>query len=296
MSEGELQVLANDGYDLTDIAREALKAELAARGLNIRLRDTPRLKGVAQFSEDLTDLSQVEGPAQARMTRDGVDSAKRPVISPVKSVGTAEEWHRFKETYSLMSEDELQRVVDDAYDLTDIAREALQAEIFARGLSIRLSDTPQVKDVPQFSEDLIVIDQVWSYAQARQAQDILVAVGVPSYLGPDNLVNVDDYSGSFEDGVDLKVKGHDMSAAYGAFYKFKRSRPQEEKEPTDDTQTNDSPFDYDIRCPKCRCLEIIFEGRDPEPETGPARDAKFNWTCEECGHHWKDDGIEQKIG
>lgn len=160
-----------------------------------------------------------------------------------------------------MSEDELQVVADDAYDLTDIDREALQSEISARGLSIRLRDTPRLKDVPQFSEDLIVIDQMWHSAEAREAQDILVAAGIPYYFGPDDLVDVNDFAGSFEDGLDLKVKGHDMNAAYARLNPLNRSGLQETEE-----QADDSPFDYDVRCPKCHCLEITFAGRDPEPD------------------------------
>ena len=48
------------------------------------------------------------------------------------------EWRRLSEVYAAMNEDELQAVADDAYELTDIAKQVLQAEISRRGLSIEL--------------------------------------------------------------------------------------------------------------------------------------------------------------
>ena len=49
-----------------------------------------------------------------------------------------------------------------------------------------------------------------------------------------------------------------------------------------------------IVCPKCHSEEVIFEGNDPG-ETDEVSAGKFNWTCGECGHEWKDDGIEQAV-
>ena len=43
-----------------------------------------------------------------------------------------------------MTEDELSAVAEDAYDLTPIATEVLQAEIAARGLPVQLKAKPAV--------------------------------------------------------------------------------------------------------------------------------------------------------
>ena len=215
----------------------------------------------------------------------------------MKGIDPSEEWRRFRETYSLMSEYELQIVANDACDLTEIASEALRAEISGRGLDIRVTNAPSSShDASPYSEDLTFIRRVWDSAEARQAQAILLAGSVPSYLGPDNLVDVDDFTGSFEGGVDLKVKGHDLNSAHAAFYEFERSQPPPEPLETEmqETATQDDA-EHDLRCPRCHCLDITFEGRDTEPAIDEGFHSKFNWTCEDCGHQWKDDGIVEKI-
>ena len=40
-----------------------------------------------------------------------------------------QQWQCLRQNYARMTEDELGAVADDAYDLTPVAREALQAEI-----------------------------------------------------------------------------------------------------------------------------------------------------------------------
>ena len=58
----------------------------------------------------------------------------------MKSIEPSEQWRSLKETYSSMSEDELQAMAHDACDLTDIAKQVLRSEISGRGLSIQLKD------------------------------------------------------------------------------------------------------------------------------------------------------------
>ena len=59
MNEGELEAVANEAYDLTDVARPLLKDEIAKRGLKIPLRTERARRGVvAKASRDF-DLSKV---------------------------------------------------------------------------------------------------------------------------------------------------------------------------------------------------------------------------------------------
>lgn len=48
------------------------------------------------------------------------------------------EQRRLQDLYQRMTDDELEAVANDAYQLTDMAREALQAEIRSRRLQIQL--------------------------------------------------------------------------------------------------------------------------------------------------------------
>src|SRR5579859_7361689 len=126
------------------------------------------------------------------------------------------EFLRLQALYARLTEDELQAVADEAFELTDVAKQALQGEILARGLHIQLGDSSPLPDIPEQTGDfdpsaldLVVARRVWDVSEAREAMGALEAARIPSYLGPDNLENVDDYKGTFENGVDLRVRSVD---------------------------------------------------------------------------------------
>ena len=58
------------------------------------------------------------------------------------SLDPVEESRRLQERYARLSDDELQAVADEGYDLTDLAKQTLQAEILGRGLHIQLRSAP----------------------------------------------------------------------------------------------------------------------------------------------------------
>jgi DNA-directed RNA polymerase subunit M/transcription elongation factor TFIIS len=140
----------------------------------------------------------------------------------------------------------------------------------------------------------------------------LDAAYIPSYLGPDNIENVDLLPPITESGLPVKVRTGDAANARAAARDVLSSDDDNEEIP-----------EYVGRCPKCHSEEIVFEGRgdlpphaesagsdlaeeDPdvdsteeeeEEETADVANeddpnAKFNWRCEACGHAWQDDGVE----
>jgi DNA-directed RNA polymerase subunit M/transcription elongation factor TFIIS len=203
-------------------------------------------------------------------------------------MGGAEESRRLQELYARLTDEELQAVADDGYDLTEVAKQALQGEILGRGLHIQLKDVPVPPGSHQGPSDfdpsdleLVVTSRVWDLSQARQVKGILDEAGIPSYLGPDNVDNVEACKATFEKGVDLKVRYIDNQRALQAISKALPSEPEAETE-------------YIPRCPKCHSSEIVFQDRDATQDTDSAFDQKFIWSCDACGHQWKDDGIEQE--
>jgi DNA-directed RNA polymerase subunit M/transcription elongation factor TFIIS len=235
-------------------------------------------------------------------------------------IDTTQEWHRLQELYAGMAEEELQAVADDGYQLTDIARQALRAEISQRQLSIALKETPPPSDIADEPHgdfdpadlDLVTAFRVWDLAEARRVKEKLDAAYIPSYLGPDNIENVDLLPPITESGLPVKVRTGDAANARAAARDVLSSDDDNEEIP-----------EYVGRCPKCHSEEIVFEGRgdlqphaesadsdsaeeDPdvdcteeeeEEETADVASeddpgAKFNWRCEACGHAWQDDGIE----
>jgi DNA-directed RNA polymerase subunit M/transcription elongation factor TFIIS len=199
------------------------------------------------------------------------------------------ESQRLRERYAALTEDELQAVAGDAFELTEVAQQALQSEILRRGLDICLQQAP-LQSTPHETEkfdpadlDLVVIQRAWDSEEARKLMGILHEAGFPCYLGPDNLDDVDAFDSSFDQGVDIKVREVDNQPAQHA---LSQALPPE---PDPDTV-------YIARCPKCQSTEIVFQGLDQNPATGSAAtsSSNFNWTCDACGYQWNDDGIEER--
>jgi hypothetical protein len=86
MNEGELEVVANEAYDLTDIARPLLKDEIARRGLKIPLRTERAARAVAAAERSGFDPSKLDlavagtlyGLEDARKAKEFLDAASIP--------------------------------------------------------------------------------------------------------------------------------------------------------------------------------------------------------------------------
>ena len=200
-----------------------------------------------------------------------------------------DESRRLQERYASLTDDELQAVASDSYDLTDIAKQMLQSEIMHRGVDIRLQPAPApavTYEPPEGfdanSLDLIVGYRVGDAEEARKVMGVLHDVGLPCYLGPDNVEDADAFHSSFDGGVDLKVRAVDQPRARSVILHAFASEPGAEEEQ-----------EYMARCPKCHSTEIVFQGLDGNPGEESLATEKFNWTCDNCGYQWKDDGVEQ---
>jgi hypothetical protein len=209
-----------------------------------------------------------------------------------------------KENYEHMSEGELCTLAEEAYDLTDIAREALQAVLSERGIAVRLKLEPPAPlraEPPKDDEGLTNLGMRGWPADAEAAwltMGALSAAGIPSFLGPQNVMHLEEFRGKFNGLVSLKVREVDWNRANIALKKAadagwwdnaswwdngkeKEEGPDEEK-------------DYAILCPKCRSPKVVMAGRDTEDlAESPPRD-KFQWSCDACGHQWVDEGITQE--
>jgi len=208
----------------------------------------------------------------------------------MEMVDRVEEWQRLQASYSSKTDEELQALADESYELTELAQQALKSEIARRGLPFKLKElpkppglNPEPGDLDPSERELVVVRQVWDLTEARQVKGILDDAGIPSFLGPDNLDNVEAFpsSSSFVNGIDLKVRYVDHQRA---LYVLSQSLPPEPQERSE----------YVPVCPKCNSREIVFQSLDEEKDSDSSPDAKFNWKCEACGHQWKDDGIEKE--
>jgi rubrerythrin len=178
-----------------------------------------------------------------------------------------QQFRQLKENYEHMTEGELYDLAEKAYDLTEIAREALQAVIRERGLDLRLKLDP-LEPVRPEDEDLVIFRWESNIEQARWIMKTLVAAGIPSFLC-------------------LEVRAHDVKRAHAA---LDRALEDEDDDPEEKKE-------YAILCPKCRSANVVLKGRDTTWEASDASPygAKFQWNCDACGHQWVDDGVTQEV-
>ncbi len=85
LSDDELQAVAEEGDDLTDIAKQFLQSEILGRGLHIQLRSAPPTTEADAATNDfdpsdldLVVVSQVWDLADARQVKSILDDARIP--------------------------------------------------------------------------------------------------------------------------------------------------------------------------------------------------------------------------
>ena len=202
---------------------------------------------------------------------------------------------QLQKTYAGMTDDELEAVALDAYDLTAEAQQALQQEIFRRGLKTALKITPPRPELKNPELDLVIVDCVNSLEEARKIQALLNGADIQPYFGADYIEDIGLFHGSFDRGVDVRVSSSAGAIAFALIQDARKNDPQ--------LSPNDSEHDEDaeeetfasltdgqyVHCPKCHSEQIVFEGLEGESESL----AKYTWHCDECGHDWQDDGVEE---
>ena len=211
----------------------------------------------------------------------------------MESVG--QEVMLMKEHYAGMTEDEIGALAADAYHLTEIGREALAAVIAEKGFKIQLSEAPPPEEPRGVGDsedelDLKSLCQVKSEADARRAKGILDAKFIASCLGPDDIADLENFKGSFDGGVDLKVFSEDRLRAVRALNEYAPDLMKWD----DDTPEDEEELDYAVTCPKCQSEDVVFDERDAQPEEEKFPD-KFHWTCAACQHQWQDEGISHIV-
>ena len=209
---------------------------------------------------------------------------------------TIAEYQQLQQRYSNLTDDELQAVARDFNDLTDTAKMVLQSEMSRRSLHfsrppaapqpVALTLEPEEKgEFDPNDLDLTVAYDAWNLEEARNAMLALHDAGIPCYIGPDNLEDADAYHSGFDKAVSIKVREVDQVHARAALLALPPSPEDQEMEETD--------ADYAVRCPNCHSTEVVFLSLDnPSEESSSAEN--FNWSCDSCGHKWKDTGIEEK--
>ena len=214
----------------------------------------------------------------------------------VEQVDQAAEYLRVRDHYRGLTDGELLALARQPSELTDVAQQALAGEISSRRLKVepdkpaastRPQPPPDIQDPadPNYDEDkrLVTIRTVWSLADALQLQYLLDTAGIPFYIGPEKATGADAVTLNFADGLDFRIMSIGVPWARQAMRKY---TPADDRAPEPEDLGEAS-----VRCPKCNSTEVVLE--ETEPVLEGALPQRFRWTCDACGSHWEDDGIEE---
>jgi hypothetical protein len=214
----------------------------------------------------------------------------------VEKVDQAGEYLRVRDHYRSLADGELLVLARQPSELTDVAQQALAGEISSRRLKVEpdkpasLSSPqppPDIQDPadPNCDEDkrLVTIRTVWSLADALQLQNLLDTAGIPFYIGPEKAAGVDTVTSNFAYGLDFQIMSIGVPWARQAMQNY---TPADDRAQEPEAELDDAS----VRCPKCHSGEVLLEETEPVREgTSPQR---FKWTCDACGSHWEDSGVE----
>src|SRR5262249_15074906 len=142
---------------------------------------------------------------------------------------------------------------------------------------------PETEISPE--DDLVSVCTLKSEADAKLAKALLDANFIASCLGPDNIVDLENFKGSFDGGIELKVFSDFYHRASAVLAQY---APDLMKD--DDLPDDYEDLHYVVTCPKCQLEDVIFEEADAQPQDAHLWN-KVRWTCAACGHQWQDNGI-----
>jgi DNA-directed RNA polymerase subunit M/transcription elongation factor TFIIS len=275
MTEGELCALAEDAYDLTESAREALKTVLSERGIAVRLKLEPPAESAKD--EGLIILTRHGWPANAEaawLMMGSLSAAGIPsFLGPVNVMHLEEFQGKFDGPVSLK--------------IRDVDQE--RAFLALRDSELQEPPAPPSVEPPEDDEGLINFQWPDNAEHAWRWMRALTAAGIPSFLGPDNVMHLEEFQGKFDGPVSLKIRDVDRDRAYAA---VARARARARANDGNEKESEDKK-DYAILCPKCRSAKVVLKGRDSMLAEPPPT-AKFLWSCDACGHQWVDEGILQE--
>jgi hypothetical protein len=201
------------------------------------------------------------------------------------SVDAAAEWNRLAEIYRQKSDDELEIIAAEAYDLTDTAREVLNTEIQGRRLPLKLnfeepkadeedSEFGPVDDTTGYElRSLYTAD---SYEEAAKIKRWFDDSGIATFIGDENVQELENFTGE-NAKIEFKVRYEDFGRAVPCLDEL---IPGTIVRSPEEVESSPSP-----RCPSCHSEEITFLCKDPLE-----RD-KFRWRCDACNLTWIDDGV-----
>jgi hypothetical protein len=219
-----------------------------------------------------------------------------------------QERQRLIQFYSQQMDGELEQVASQAYELTDLAREALRAEMARRGLIAAFAEQAPVARVPVARagdpmpeapkvealpggelgfQEMVTIRQFRDLPEALFAKGSLESSGIECAMLDDNMVRLDWFISNLLGGVKLQVHPEDAAIAEEIL-----SQPIPDNFDVPGIGAYEQP-----RCPKCQSLDVSFQEVTPAAYVSaylnvPIPFHRRAWRCHSCNVEWEDDGVE----
>jgi len=228
-----------------------------------------------------------------------------------------QERRRLNEFYSGQLDGELEKVATQAYELTELAREALRAELTRRGLTADLIETAPViarkelpvqpgdppPETPRLTQppepdgerelglrELVTIRKFRDLPEALLAKGSLESAEIESILIDDNVVRLDWFWSNLMGGIKLQVDPENVEAAQAIL-----DQPIPDNLEVPGVGAYQQPH-----CPRCQSLDVTFQELD-EPVayvsaffSVPIPWTRRAWRCHSCKVEWEDDGLSEQ--
>jgi len=219
------------------------------------------------------------------------------------------ERRRLAEFYADQLDGELEKVAGQAYELTEIAREALKAELSKRGLTpefveqrpviLKKEALPKAGDPPPPKigneeprsgggelelRDMVTIRKFRDLPEALFAKGSLESAGIECALVDDNMVRLDWFISNLLGGVKLMVNSEDAKEADEIL-----NQPIPEQFDAAGSGEYQQPH-----CPQCQSLDVAFqELNKPVAYVSafigvPLPVSRHAWRCHSCHAEWED--------
>jgi hypothetical protein len=225
-------------------------------------------------------------------------------------IAPEQERQRLALFYSGQMDGELEKVAGQAYELTDLAREALKAEIARRGLGVELVESPPIiagKELPTMPGDppsprpptepsmsdgefelrnLVTIRKFRDLPEALLAKGSLDSAGIDAVLTDENVVRLDWFWSNLMGGIKLNVDPENVEVANSIL-----DQPIPENFDVPGIGEYNQP-----RCPNCQSLDVNFQELDPAAYVSlalvPVPLHCRAWRCHSCRAEWEADGVD----
>jgi hypothetical protein len=140
-----------------------------------------------------------------------------------------QERRRLAEFYAQQTDGELESVARQSGELTEIAREALRAELGKRGSYVgSLQNVTVPDDGEQEFRNLVTIRTFWNPLEADLAKGVLEAANIESFLFDENVMRQNFFYASALGGVRLRVDAANVEEANRILEEQTNGTPLEE--------------------------------------------------------------------